>query len=134
MSELEILTEFKTQLITFFDELIAQFPQEGDLIVARLFIANQLIIDIAMNKFIVKLNKNNKEGRMMIKDRNEVFFLEHEIFSFANNNNDTNSFNVNIFKKMWLSKSLNDEDRTIIWKWVDTFIYLSDKYSALKKG
>ena len=31
MSKLQILSEFKTQITTFFDELIAQFPQEGDL-------------------------------------------------------------------------------------------------------
>ena len=44
MSQLEILNEFKTQLIVFLDELVAQFPTEGDLIVVRLFIANQLPI------------------------------------------------------------------------------------------
>ena len=55
MSEIEILTEFKTQLIAFFDELIGQFPQEGDLVVVRLFLANQIPIQDVMNVFNYKI-------------------------------------------------------------------------------
>ena len=34
-TELAILIEFKKQLTNFFDELVAQFPKEGDLVVIR---------------------------------------------------------------------------------------------------
>ena len=37
MSEIEILCEFLNGLISFFDELIDQFPTEGDLVIFRIF-------------------------------------------------------------------------------------------------
>ena len=80
MSEIEVLTEFKTQLISFFDELIGQFPLEGDLVVVRLFFANQIPIQDVMNNFNHKINTNDQELRKMIKNRNEAFFLENNMF------------------------------------------------------
>ena len=56
----QILFEFKKQLTIFFDELIAQFPKEGDLIVIRLFLTNQIAIEDVMNIFNNTLNKNDK--------------------------------------------------------------------------
>ena len=56
MSEIEILSELKTQLISFFDELIGQFPQEGDLVVVRLFLANQIPIQSIMDVINHKIN------------------------------------------------------------------------------
>ena len=75
MSQVQILIEFKKNLIIFFDELIGLFPQQGDLVIARLFIANQMPLEEAMNTFIYKLNLNDSECRTMIKERNEKFFL-----------------------------------------------------------
>ena len=70
MSEIEILTEYKKQLIAFLDELISQFSQEGDLIILRLFISNQIPIKDAMDKFIHKINTNGGELRKYVKERN----------------------------------------------------------------
>ena len=97
MSVDEILLEFKNQLIVFFDELIGQFPQEGDLVVIRLFIANQIPVADAINIFNHKINKNDQELRKMVKDRNEIFFLEHNIFDTLGKQK------VSHFKKLWLS-------------------------------
>ena len=80
MSEIEILIEYKKQLISFLDELISQLPQEGDLIILRLFISNQIPIKDAMDNFIHKINTNGQELRKFVKERNESFFLEHNIF------------------------------------------------------
>ena len=55
MSEIEILSEFKTQIISFFDELIDQFPQEADLVVARLFFSNQIDIKTAIDNFTLEI-------------------------------------------------------------------------------
>ena len=119
---MEVLREFKSQLIIFFDELIENFPEEGDLVIARLFIANQVPIIDLMNDFNHHINKDSQKLRKMIKNRREDFFMKNTLFSNYKNNLDH-------FKKMWRSGILDDEDKEIIWKWVDTFIFLSDKYS-----
>jgi hypothetical protein len=123
MSEIEVLTEFKTQLISFFDELIGQFPNEGDLVVIRLFLANQIDIQTVMNIFNHKINTNDQELRKMVKDRNEIFFLEHNVFDTLSKDK------VVHFKKLWRSGRLDLEDKKVIWNWVDAFIYLGDKYT-----
>jgi len=57
MSEIETLIEFKKQLINFFDELISQFPIEGDLVVMRLFITTQMCMTTTTNKLYMNLIK-----------------------------------------------------------------------------
>lgn len=123
MSEIEVLTEFKTQLISFFDELIGQFPLEGDLVVVRLFFANQIPIQDVMNNFNHKINTNDQELRKMIKNRNEAFFLENNMFENLGKDK------INHIKKIWRSDSLDKEDKEVIWNWIDAFMYLGDKYA-----
>jgi len=122
MSEIEVLSEFKTQLLAFFDELIGQFPREGDLVVARLFLANQIQTKDAMEIFIHKMNTNEQELKKMVKTRNELLFLEHSLFDNLGKDKVTH------FKKLWRSGQLDDEDKQVIWNWIDAFVYLSDKY------
>ena len=126
MSEEEILREFKDQLLNFFDELIQQFPEEGDLVVLRIFLGSQIPIKQVMEAFTLKINSNNMEVRNIIKERNEVFFLEHNIFGDVSNDK------VNHFRKLWRSGNLDDCDKNTIWQWVDSFVYLSDKYVKIK--
>ena len=125
MSEIEILTEFKTHLISFFDELIGQFPEEGDLVVVRLFLANQIPIQSVMDVFNHKINTNDQELRKMVKDRNEVFFLEHNIFDNLNKDK------IVHFKRLWRSGRLDEQDKKVIWNWIDAFVYLGDKYTKV---
>lgn len=125
MSEFEVLTEFKTQLILFFDELITQFPTEGDLVVIRLFFSNQIPTQNIINIFNQKINTNDQELRKMVKERNDLFFLEHNIFDSLGKEK------VIHFKKLWRSERLDKEDKEVIWKWIDAFIYLGDKYAKI---
>ena len=127
MSGIEILSEFRNQLIIFFDELITQFPLESDLVIVRLFISNQVPIQKVMDTFTYKINKNDHELRTMVKSRNEAFFLEHSVFE------ELDQDKVNHFKKLWRSGQLDDDDKDVIWKWIETFIYLSDKFNKLKR-
>lgn len=125
MSEIEVLTEFKTQLILFFDELISQFPGEGDLVVIRLFFSNQIPIQNIVNIFNHKINTNDQELKKMVKERNEAFFLEHNIFDSLGKEK------VLHFKKLWRSERLDKEDKEVIWKWIDAFIFLGEKHSKI---
>lgn len=124
MSTEDILLEFKSQLINFFDELINQFPSEGDLVVIRLFLTNQIPIRDVMNNFNYQLNKDNRILKTMIKNRDEQFFLDNNLFELKGSSRDK----VSHFKKLWRSGVLDDEDKQVMWKWVDSFVYLSDKY------
>jgi hypothetical protein len=126
MSELQVLTEFKTGLISFFDELIDQFPQEGDLVMIRIFLKDQIPIEDVMNIFSNAINKDNAKLKKMIKDRNEIFFLENNIFDSISKTK------VVHFKKLWRSGSLDEEDKKVVWRWVDSFVYLSEKYNKIK--
>jgi hypothetical protein len=129
MSEIQVLNEFKNGIISFFDELIDQFPKEGDLIMFRIFIKDQIPIQDVMNIFTNSINKDNSKIRKLVKDRNEVFFLEHNVFEDSTS---VSKNKITHFKKLWRSGSLDDEDKKVVWKWIDSFIYLSDKYAKLK--
>ena len=68
-NEIRILTEFKKSLITFFDELITQFPQEGDLVIARIFLDSQIPIEDIMKNFILKMSMGDGLLKNMVKDK-----------------------------------------------------------------
>ena len=126
MSEVLILQEFKNNLISFFDELIDLFPSEPDLVIVRIFLKDQIPIDEVINIFNSTINQDNNKFRKMIKDRNELFFLESNIFDSISKSK------VLHFKKLWRSEQLDDDNKQIIWKWVDSFVYLADKYIKAK--
>jgi hypothetical protein len=65
MSSIEILLEFKNSLVTFFDELIDQFPEEGDLIMVRIFLKDQMPIENVMTIFINNLYKDDQRLKKM---------------------------------------------------------------------
>ena len=126
MSETLILGEFKNNLITFFDELIDQFPSEPDLVIIRIFLKDQIPVEDIINVYNDTINKDNQKFKKMIRDRNELFFLESNIFDSISKTK------VVHFKRLWRSGSLDDDDKKIIWKWIDSFVYLADKYIKLK--
>jgi len=122
LNDTRVLAEFKSSLITFFDELITQFPSEPDLVIARIFLNDQVSIKDVMDQFILKMNTEEGLLKKMVKDRNENFFLEHNIFDYLGKDR------VNNFKRLWRSGNLDEEDKEVVWKWIDSFIYLGDKY------
>jgi hypothetical protein len=126
MSEIEILKQFKNSLISFLDELIVQFPEEGDIVIFRIFVKDRIIISNIMNYFVQKILPLKK----MVDERNEDFFLNH-CSIFEDINNDTQKNKVNKFKKLWRSNCLDEDDRIVIWKWFDSFMFLSEKYQKI---
>ncbi len=119
MSTERILTLFSNQLIGFLDELIAQFPQESDLIIARVFCKDQIPIVTIMNG--VLLNVVPHKEKILKKD--ESFFLEDEkLFSSFSNSK------VIHFKRLWRSPGLEQEDKDAIWAWFGSFVALAERY------
>jgi hypothetical protein len=125
-TQLDMLIEFKTQFTTFFDELIAQFPREGDLVVMRLYIATQMDIANAVNTLLHEMNTNNGTSRKAVKDRDEAYFINYNISPETNK-----LYKLHHFKTLWRSKTLDNDDKQIIWSWIDTFILMADKYGRL---
>lgn len=114
-----IINEFKKQITIFCDELIEQFPEEGDLVIMRIFLIDQVQIEDILKFFTKKL----ESLREMITERNESFFLENDILYEQLDSN-----KVSYFKKLW--PNLDQEDRDVVWKWFDLFVILSDKFKT----
>ena len=119
---IKLLGEFRNNLVSFLDELIEQFPSEGDLVAARIFLADQVPIVDIMNTFI----KRVLPIRDMAKARDEKFFLENDVL-FAQ----ASTSKVSYFKELWSSSMLDNDDRQTIWRWFDLFISITDKYNKL---
>ena len=117
--KIDILTQTKTQLVAFMDDLIASYDKESDFVVARIFLKDQVPIEDVMNYIV----KHILPFRKVIKERNDTFFLQNNVLFEKINNN-----KINHFRKLWTDPTMDDEERNIIWKWFDTFIYLADKY------
>jgi len=123
-SETQILSEFRTNLITFLDELIVQFPTEPDFIIARLFVKDKLSCEVMINTFIRECHPH----KQWILEKNDKFFLENDLNIFSA----VGKGKVNHFKVLWKSSNLTNEDRNVMWDWFKTFLFLSEQYQKLK--
>ena len=119
---IRILSQFKSALISFIDELIVMFPNESDFIIGRIFINDQVPIEDVVTAFSEKIYDNDNLLKKMIKERDESFFLKNNVFSYFGDDK------VNKFKDIWLSDSLEESDKITMWKWVDIFVILCDRF------
>lgn len=127
MSKNDIVNEFKKHLISFLDECIEFYPGEPDFVMARIYVSTQCDIIYTINTLNFLLQKNNGEFINMIKDRNEKFFIDHNIFGDLLGNEKSNHF-----KRIWNSSVTDEENKTVIWEWIDLFVSLTEKYTKLK--
>lgn len=124
-SEIELLTQLKSQLVNFLDELIESFPSEADFIIFRIFVKDQLPILDIMNY----IRFNLCPFQDMIKNRDDSFFLNHNVLFEKFDEHKSNK--VNHFKKLWTSGDIDKQDKEVIWRWFASFVYLGNKYSDL---
>jgi hypothetical protein len=117
----KILVDFKTNLISFFDDLIEQFPGESHFVLTRILIKDQVTPEFIVNYFV----NNVLPCKDMIKSREEKFFTELNVIYFGL------ADNASPFKRIWLENRLDQDDKDTIWKWMDLFISLSEKYKKL---
>jgi len=118
-STIQILQEFKRSVVTFFDELIEQCPEEPQFVIFRILIKDQLPTTEVMNYFIREIYPQ----RGMIKKQDEKFILETNcLFSSLDKSN------VNYLRKLWRSPTFDAENRTTMWRWLSSFIYFIEKY------
>ena len=127
MSSDSILLQFHNSIVTFLDELIKLVPDEEDFIRLRIYLKDQVSIQTVMDLFIYSLNRDNMSMKTLIKERKISEIMDHCVVT-ENLNRDR----IIYFKKLWYSPRFYNEDRKMIWKWLDSFIGISDKYSKIK--
>ena len=107
-------------MIEFLDELIEQFEEEGDLIVMRFFMSEQISVEMIMKHFI-KFVYSHKE-KIMNKD--ETFFIENDnIFGSSPKEK------IVHFKNLYIN--MTEEDHETLWAWFRCFINICEKYIQL---
>jgi hypothetical protein len=116
-----LIKEFQTQLVLFLDELIAQFPTEGDLILIRIFIKDQ----IPMADVLGRYQRDILPFEHKITNRDDKFFLEHP---FLYTRTPIGDEKVNHFKDLWTKNILSPEDKDTVWTWMDAFNKIAKKY------
>jgi hypothetical protein len=119
--KINIIREFRARLVEFLDELIEQFPHEGEFVIIRIFIKDQVPMADVLGRFIRDLLPFADQ----VKARDEKFFLNNTLLytgaSVAQNK-------VNHFKELWLSNQLEKDDREAAWKWMDLLNAIALQY------
>jgi hypothetical protein len=119
LSRLDCMKIFKTKIVEFLDALIEQFPQEGDFIILRVVLSEQIPIGDVIEVF----SKRIIPHKQMVLQKDEKFFLDCEdIFKGLGQDK------VNYFKNIWTSGNLDADDKENIWKWFQLFLKLSENY------
>lgn len=122
-TKIELLAVFKENLIKFLDAIIEQFPKEGDFILLRIILSEQVPINDAMKIFTQRILPYVD----MIKNRDERFFLEStDLFEGIAKDK------VAYFRNIWTSSTLTSEDREQLWKWFRLFANLALKYNEFE--
>lgn len=120
LNKIEVLKHFKTNVVTFIDNLIELLPDEKDLIIVRILFETQPVETVLQNfcYYIIP-------ARKMIETRNEDFFLkDNMIFSGINNSK------VNYWKNIWESNRIDEDDKKSLWSWFDLFLKICDMYKS----
>ena len=119
---------FKRTLVNFLDEIINILPSEPDLIVARIYVNDKSTPEDLLNFFILNFSPHRKA----IETKNEKVFLDSErdnktgksIFGSLSDDK------INHFKYLWRSGVINNDNKEVIWKWLNSFIKIMDKYQT----
>ena len=130
MEKIAILQKFQTNVIRFFDDLHGILPQVGDFVIIRLYLENNVSAEDMMQIFSANLNKNGGKLREVAKQRNDTFFLNNDPFGLAGKYKES----AKTYKDIWKSDHLDEDERKMIWRYIDAFIKLSDSYTQLTRS
>ena len=115
--DIQILDKFHKYLVLFFDELIEMFPNEKEFIILRILVKDQIPSTQIMTYFVYVYN--DEEIMLSIQKRDDQFFLENILFKKFSKSE--------IFKNLW-ENNLDQENKDMIWKWVDAFMKMTKSY------
>lgn len=120
MNKHEILDYLKKNVIVFLDQLIYQFPSEGDLILFQLFLKSSVSSEKMMSYFTITFLPHSR----YILEKNEEFFLTQ----FSTEDGKKYENKIAKFKLLW--KQLDDENKEVMWSWFNNFLRIAEKYSS----
>ena len=118
--EKKLLEKFQKNIVRFFDELIEMFPDEKDFIFIRILVKDQIPSTQIMSYF--EMVMMNKEIITSIERRDDTFILSNVLFSKISKSD--------VFKNLW-EKRLDNDDKEMIWSWVDSFKTMTTQYMKL---
>ena len=75
--------------------------------------------------FSIQLNQDDMKIRHFISKRDDTFFIKEKPFSFMSGDR------VDKLGALWSSGVLEEDDKDVLWSWVDSFVKISDKYTEL---
>ncbi len=107
------MDKFKKQLVSFLDELIEQFPSQAEFIIMRIFVKDKIPIKTLIDQFISDVLPHEE----LIKHRDNELFKVTQLIGYPNK--------PKFFHDFWFSDLLDDDDKKIIWKWIDVFVILA---------
>jgi hypothetical protein len=119
--KMTLMNTFREQLVSFLDELIEQFPEESNLFLARIFIKDQAPVYDVLGRFI----RDILPMKPCVDERDTNFFLETDLFVTKYK---APGESVSKFRDLWLSPTLDDSDREVIWSWVDVLLKVAQQY------
>lgn len=102
----------------FMDELIEQYPQYPDFVIARISLTTKIPIDYVVNFLTEKIAPHSKH----VEAKNEHFFMK----TTEENKNIFEEFDpdqVESCRNTW--NSFDEENKQVIWEWIVYFIKLA---------
>lgn len=120
MSSTQILNTFKSNLLDFFDELMQLAPQEKDLVVIKFMLNDRIPITQVMDYFVTRIIPI----KASIAERDSRVFAD--IFGMLPQDQAKNLSNL------WYSNQLEKDDRETIWKWIDGFLKIAERYEKTR--
>ena len=122
MSCLKEQLEFKKQIVKFLDELIDQFPEEADFVILRIFIKDQIGHEYILGNF----TRMFYPYKILVKNKDKRSF--QILDDMMNNIMRDNSSNLQTFQRIWESSELDDDDKEIMWQWMNMFMKLCENH------
>ncbi len=90
----------------------------------RVMLMDQIPVEDALNVFTSRIIPHKK----MILVKDEAFFTRSDTNIFEGLQKDK----VNYFLKLWSSKNFSSDDREQIWKWLQLFLKIAEKWNSLE--
>lgn len=121
----EYLRDFKEQMVEFLDELIEMFPTDGSFILIRVFVNDKIPVTAVLGRFMRDCLKYYD----FVKKRNDKLFLSKD-FLYNSYGAEVGIDQIDRFRDIW-QKELDNEDKEMVWSWMDLFFKLSMNYYKL---
>jgi hypothetical protein len=116
MGQGELLKLVKQQLIVFIDELIDVIPEQDDLHVVKLIVREQLLDSEIMEFLVSKI--------LPLEDLIRKRDCENLCRSIQ-------MFSPKVSKYIIIWETADEENRNIVWEWLNHFMELAKKYKKI---